>query len=160
MTASPIPRDRAGGFTDGYGRARSCGMPRRRVGVIRWPGGGAPCRGTTSSASTVALRVPVERPGGKTASALFTPHVPGYVTNDSGHLPTAGPPWILMTCPEQMEVFVMKPLPLWIAVPMMLLGAGMLIAGIGATALWIAVIAVGIAMVAVGRAKPGAAGRK
>ena len=116
--------------------------------------------GTTSSASTVALRVPVERPGGKTASALFTPHVPGYVTNDSGHLPTAGPPWILMTCPEQMEVFVMKPLLLWIAVPMMLLGAGMLIAGIGATALWIAVIAVGIAMVAVGRAKPGAAGRK
>jgi hypothetical protein len=61
---------------------------------------------------------------------------------------------------EQMEVFVMKPLLLWIAVPMMLLGAGMLIAGIGATALWIAVIAVGIAMVAVGRAKPGAAGRK
>jgi len=40
----------------------------------------------------------------------------------------------------------MKPLLLWIAVPMMLLGAGMLIAGIGATALWIAVIAVGIAM--------------
>jgi hypothetical protein len=53
-----------------------------------------------------------------------------------------------------MEVFVMKPLLLCIAVPMMLLGAGILIAGIGATALWIAVIAVGIAMVAVGRAKP------
>ena len=160
MTASPIPRDSAGCFTR---RLRPCPHLRHAqaaVGVIRWPGGGAPCRGTTSSASTVALRVPVERPGGKTASALFTPHVPGYVTNDSGHLPTAGPPWILMTCPEQMEVYVMKPLLLWIAVPMMLLGAGMLIAGIGATALWIAVIAVGIAMVAVGRAKPGAAGRK
>ena len=65
-----------------------------------------------------------------------------------------------MTCLEQMEVLVMNPLLLWIAVPMMLLGASMLIAGIGATALWMAVIAVGIAMVAVGRAKPGAAGRK
>ena len=65
-----------------------------------------------------------------------------------------------MTCLEQMEVLVMKPLLLWIAVPVMVLGASMLIAGTGATALWIAVIAVGIAMVAVGRAKPGAAGRK
>jgi len=54
---------------------------------------------------------------------------------------------------------VMKPLLLWIAVPLMLVGAGMLVAGIGSTALWIAVIAVGIALVAIGRVKPGAAGR-
>ncbi|HEY2129267.1 MAG TPA: hypothetical protein VGH77_18995 [Streptosporangiaceae bacterium] len=54
----------------------------------------------------------------------------------------------------------MKPLLLWIAVPMMLLGASMLIAGIGATALWIAVITVGIALVVIGRPKPGTAGRR
>ena len=54
----------------------------------------------------------------------------------------------------------MKPLLLWIAVPLMLLGAGMLVAGICSTALWIAVIAVGIALVAIGRVKPGAAGRR
>jgi hypothetical protein len=59
-----------------------------------------------------------------------------------------------------MEVLVMKPLLLWIAVPMMLLGASMLIAGIGATALWIAVITVGIALVVIGRPKPGTAGRR
>ena len=41
----------------------------------------------------------------------------------------------------------MKRLLLWVAVPLMLLGAAMLIADIGATALWIAVIAVGIALV-------------
>jgi hypothetical protein len=55
---------------------------------------------------------------------------------------------------------VMKFLLLWIAVPLMLLGAGMLVAGIGSTALWIAVIAVGIALVAIGQVKPGAAGRR
>ena len=55
---------------------------------------------------------------------------------------------------------VMKSLLLWIAVPLMLLGAGMLVAGIGSTALWIAVIAVGIALVAIGQVKPGAAGRR
>ena len=54
----------------------------------------------------------------------------------------------------------MKPLLLWIAVPLMLLGAGMLIAGIGSTALWIAMITVGIAFVVIGRVKPGAAGRQ
>jgi hypothetical protein len=35
----------------------------------------------------------------------------------------------------------MKPLLLWIAVPLLLLGAVMLIAGIGASSLWIAVTA-------------------
>ncbi len=38
----------------------------------------------------------------------------------------------------------MKRLLLWVAVPLLLLGAAMLIADIGATALWIAVIAVGV----------------
>jgi hypothetical protein len=55
---------------------------------------------------------------------------------------------------------LMKPLLLWTAVPLMLLGAGMLVAGIGSTALWIAVITVGIALVVIGRARPGAAGRR
>jgi hypothetical protein len=55
---------------------------------------------------------------------------------------------------------VMKPLLLWLAVPLMLLGASMLIAGIGSTALWIAVVTVGIALVVIGRVKPGAAGRR
>ena len=55
---------------------------------------------------------------------------------------------------------VMKSFLLWIAVPMMLLGAGMLIAGIGSTAQWIAVIAVGIAFVAIGQGKPGSARRR
>jgi len=59
-----------------------------------------------------------------------------------------------------MEVLVMKPLLIWIAVPMMLLGAGMLIAGLGSTALWIAVITVSIALVVIGQVKPGAAGRR
>jgi len=59
-----------------------------------------------------------------------------------------------------MEVLVMKPLLSWIAVPMMLLGAGMLIAGLGSTALWIAVITVSIALVVIGQVKPGAAGRR
>jgi hypothetical protein len=53
-----------------------------------------------------------------------------------------------------------RPLLLWIAVPLMLLGAVMLIAGIGSTALWIAVITLGIALVVVGRVRPGAAGRR
>ena len=55
---------------------------------------------------------------------------------------------------------VMKSFLLWIAVPMMLLGAGMLVAGIGSTAQWIAVIAVGIAFVAIGQGKPGSARRR
>ena len=54
----------------------------------------------------------------------------------------------------------MKSFLLWIAVPMMLLGAGMLVAGIGSTAQWIAVIAVDIAFVAIGQGKPGSAGRR
>jgi hypothetical protein len=37
----------------------------------------------------------------------------------------------------------------WLAVPIMLLGAAMLITDIGASALWIAVITVGIALVAI-----------
>jgi hypothetical protein len=49
---------------------------------------------------------------------------------------------------------------LWIAVPLMLLGAAMLVAGTGSTALWIAVVTVGIALVVLGRVKPGAAGRR
>jgi len=54
----------------------------------------------------------------------------------------------------------MKRLLLWVAVPLMLLGAAMLIADIGATALWIAVIAVGIALAAIGQVKPSATGRR
>ena len=54
----------------------------------------------------------------------------------------------------------MKRLLLWVAVPLMLLGAAMLIADIGATALWIAVIAVGIIPVAIGQVKPSATGRR
>ena len=54
----------------------------------------------------------------------------------------------------------MKRLLLWVAVPLLLLGAAMLIADIGATALWIAVIAVGIALVAIGQMKPSATGRR
>ena len=41
----------------------------------------------------------------------------------------------------------MKSLLVWIAVPLLLLGAAMLIAGIGAPSLWIAVTAVGTALV-------------
>jgi hypothetical protein len=55
---------------------------------------------------------------------------------------------------------VMKPLLLWIAVPLMLLGASMLVAGIGSSALWISVVTVGIVLVIIGRVKPGAAGRR
>ena len=54
----------------------------------------------------------------------------------------------------------MKRLLLWVAVPLMLLGAAMLIADTGATVLWIAVIAVGIALVAIGQVKPTATGRR
>jgi hypothetical protein len=53
-----------------------------------------------------------------------------------------------------------KSLLLWIAVPLMLLGAAMLIAGIGASALWIAVVTVGIALVIVGRVRLGAPGHR
>ncbi len=52
----------------------------------------------------------------------------------------------------------MKPLLLWIAVPLLLLGAAMLIAGIGASSLWIAVTAVGIALVVIGQVEPNAVG--
>ena len=38
---------------------------------------------------------------------------------------------------------------LWVAVVLMLVGAGMLVADVGAAGLWIAVIAVGVAMVAI-----------
>lgn len=55
---------------------------------------------------------------------------------------------------------VMKPLVLWIAALLMLLGGSMLVAGIGSPAVWIAMVAVGIALVVVGRVKPGAAGRR
>lgn len=55
---------------------------------------------------------------------------------------------------------VMKPLLLWIAVPLMLLGASMLVAGIGSSALWISVVTAGIVLVIIGRVKPGAAGRR
>jgi hypothetical protein len=55
---------------------------------------------------------------------------------------------------------VLKPLNLWLAVPLMLLGASMLVAGIGSTALWIAVVTVGIALVVIGSIKPGAQRRR
>ena len=54
----------------------------------------------------------------------------------------------------------MKRLLLWVAVPLLLLGAAMLIADIGATALWIAVIAVGIALVTIGQVKPSSTRRR
>jgi hypothetical protein len=54
----------------------------------------------------------------------------------------------------------MKPLLLWIAVPLLLLSAAMLIAGIGASSLWIAVTAVGIALIVIGQVKPNAIGRR
>ena len=54
----------------------------------------------------------------------------------------------------------MKPMLLWIAVPLLLLGAAMLIAGIGAPSLWIAVTAVGAALVIIGQVKPDAMGRR
>jgi hypothetical protein len=46
----------------------------------------------------------------------------------------------------------MKPL-VWIAVPLLLLGAAMLLANIGAAGLWIAVITVGIVLVVIGQAR-------
>jgi len=42
----------------------------------------------------------------------------------------------------------------WIAVPLLLVGACMLLVDVGATGLWIAVITVGIALVAIGQRKP------
>jgi hypothetical protein len=65
--------------------------------------------------------------------------------------------WDLL--PGAMEV-LMRPLLLWIAVPLLLLGAGMLIAGVGAPGLWIAVITVGIALAVTGRVKRRAAARR
>jgi hypothetical protein len=53
----------------------------------------------------------------------------------------------------------MRPL-LWIAVPLMLVGAVMLVAGIGAPGLWIAVVAVGVALVVIGRRDPGSTLRR
>jgi hypothetical protein len=84
------------------------------------------------------------------------------MTNDSG-VPPYGEATVDVggrVTRSKMEVLVMKPLLLWIAVPMMLLGASMLVAGIGSTALWIAVVTVGIALVVIGQVKPGAAGRR
>jgi len=52
----------------------------------------------------------------------------------------------------------MKTLLVWIAVPLLLLAAGMLIAGIGTPGPWIAVVAVGIALVVIGQMKPSARG--
>jgi hypothetical protein len=49
---------------------------------------------------------------------------------------------------------LMRPLLLWIAVPLLLLGAAMLVADIGPPGLWIAVITVGIALAVIGRMKP------
>jgi hypothetical protein len=54
----------------------------------------------------------------------------------------------------------MKPLLLWIAVPLLLLSAAMLIAGVGAPSVWIAVTAVGIALVVISQMKPNAIGRR
>jgi hypothetical protein len=51
---------------------------------------------------------------------------------------------------------VMRSLLPWVAVPLLLLAAGMLIAGIGAPGVWIAVTAVGIALVVIGQWKPNA----
>jgi hypothetical protein len=45
-------------------------------------------------------------------------------------------------------MFAMRQPLIWIAVPLMLIGAILLVAGLGAAGLWIAVIAVGIALVA------------
>jgi hypothetical protein len=42
---------------------------------------------------------------------------------------------------------------LWVAVPLMLLGAVMLIVDVGASALWIAVVTVGIALVVIDRTR-------
>jgi hypothetical protein len=51
---------------------------------------------------------------------------------------------------ERQEVGIaMKHILVWLAVPLLLIGAAMLIGGLGATALWIAVITVGIALVAI-----------
>ncbi len=47
----------------------------------------------------------------------------------------------------------MRPLLLWIAVLLLLLGASMLIAGMGAPGLWIAVVTVGIALVVIDRTR-------
>ena len=55
---------------------------------------------------------------------------------------------------------VMKSLLSWIAVPLLLLAAGMLIAGIGAPGVWITVVTVGIALVIVGQLRPNAPGRR
>jgi hypothetical protein len=38
---------------------------------------------------------------------------------------------------------------IWVAVPLLLVGAVLLVAGVGAAGLWIAVIAVGLALVAI-----------
>lgn len=60
----------------------------------------------------------------------------------------------------QKGVAVMRPLLLWTAVALMLLGAGMLIVGIGSTAPWIAMVTLGITWVVIDRVKWGAAGRR
>jgi len=42
-----------------------------------------------------------------------------------------------------------------LAVPLLLIGAGMLVGGVGTAALWIAVITVGVALVAIDRSRRG-----
>jgi hypothetical protein len=54
----------------------------------------------------------------------------------------------------------MKPLLLWIAVPLLLLSACMLIVGIGSPVLWIAGATVGVALVVVDGGKRRAASRR
>lgn len=49
---------------------------------------------------------------------------------------------------------------LWMAVPLLLVGAVMLVAGIGAPGLWIAVIAMGIVLVVIGLRDRGASARR
>jgi hypothetical protein len=47
------------------------------------------------------------------------------------------------------EVSTMRQPLIWIAVPLLLIGAVLLVAGVGASGLWIAVITIGIALVAI-----------
>ena len=107
-------------------------------------------------------RESASRLGANNASAGFMPHVP-RIHDERLWLPPYGEATVDVggrVTRSKMEVLDMKPLLLWIAVPMMLLGASMLVAGIGSTALWIAVVTVGIALVVIGQVRPGAAGRR
>jgi hypothetical protein len=87
-------------------------------------------------------------------------HVRGYlmsigdpfrtVTKASTFLRYGATGWLCMAWRKEAAMRVL----LWIAAPMMLVGAAMLVAGVGAAGLWIGVIAVGIAMVAIDRSRP------